>query len=30
MQTTLRIEDRLYREVKAEAAREGLTLILAF
>ncbi len=26
MQTTLRIDDRLYREAKAEAAREGLSL----
>jgi len=26
MQTTLRIDDSLYREAKAEAAREGLTL----
>ena len=26
MQTTLRIDDRLYREAKAEAAREGVTL----
>ena len=26
MQTTLRIDDQLYREAKAEAAREGLTL----
>jgi len=26
MQTTLRIEDRLYREAKAKAAREGVTL----
>jgi hypothetical protein len=26
MQTTLRIDDRLYREAKAEAAREGTTL----
>jgi hypothetical protein len=26
MQTTLRIEDDLYREAKAEAAREGITL----
>ena len=26
MQTTLRIDDGLYREAKAEAAREGLTL----
>jgi predicted DNA binding CopG/RHH family protein len=26
MQTTLRIDDRLYREAKAEAAREGMTL----
>jgi hypothetical protein len=26
MQTTLRINDQLYREAKAEAAREGVTL----
>lgn len=26
MQTTLRIDDQLYREAKAEAAREGITL----
>lgn len=26
MQTTLRIDDRLYREAKAEAARQGVTL----
>lgn len=26
MQTTLRIDDRLFREAKAEAAREGTTL----
>jgi hypothetical protein len=26
MQTTLRIDDRLYREAKAEAARSGLSL----
>jgi hypothetical protein len=26
MQTTLRIDDRLYREAKAEATREGVTL----
>ncbi|MDZ4787713.1 MAG: hypothetical protein SH807_02125 [Blastochloris sp.] len=26
MQTTLRIDDMLYREAKAEAAREGVTL----
>ena len=26
MQTTLRIDDRLYREAKAEAARAGLSL----
>lgn len=26
MQTTLRIDDKLYREAKAEAAREGVTL----
>ena len=26
MQTTLRIDDALYREAKAEAARSGLTL----
>ena len=26
MQTTLRIDDQLYREAKSEAAREGLTL----
>jgi hypothetical protein len=26
MQTTLRIDDRIYREAKAEAAREGVTL----
>lgn len=26
MQTTLRINDRLYREAKTEAARQGLTL----
>ena len=26
MQTTLRIRDDLYREAKAEAAREGMTL----
>ena len=26
MQTTLRIDDRLYREAKAEAARQGMTL----
>lgn len=26
MQTTLRIDDRLYREAKAEAAREGVSL----
>jgi hypothetical protein len=26
MQTTLRLDDQLYREAKAEAAREGLTL----
>jgi antitoxin component of RelBE/YafQ-DinJ toxin-antitoxin module len=26
MQTTLRIDDRLYREAKAEAARMGITL----
>lgn len=26
MQTTLRIDDQLYREAKAEAAREGTTL----
>ncbi len=26
MQTTLRIDDRLYREAKSEAAREGVTL----
>ena len=26
MQTTLRIDDQLYRAAKAEAAREGLTL----
>jgi hypothetical protein len=26
MQTTLRIDDELYREAKAEAAREGVTL----
>jgi len=26
MQTTLRIDDHLYREAKAEAARKGLTL----
>lgn len=26
MQTTLRIDDKLYREAKAEAARQGLTI----
>ena len=26
MQTTLRINDTIYREAKAEAAREGITL----
>lgn len=26
MQTTLRVDDRLYREAKAEAAREGVSL----
>ena len=26
MQTTLRIDDELYREAKAEAARQGVTL----
>lgn len=26
MQTTLRIDDQLYREAKSEAAREGVTL----
>jgi hypothetical protein len=26
MQTTLRIDDQLYREAKTEAAREGITL----
>lgn len=26
MQTTLRIDDRLYREAKAEAARQGKTI----
>jgi len=26
MQTTLRIDNQLYREAKAEAAREGITL----
>lgn len=26
MQTTLRLDDQLYREAKAEAAREGVTL----
>lgn len=26
MQTTLRIDDQLYRDAKAEAAREGVTL----
>ena len=26
MQTTLRIDDQLYREAKAEAARQGITL----
>ncbi len=26
MQTTLRIDDRLYREAKAEAAKEGLSM----
>ncbi|MBO0722117.1 MAG: toxin-antitoxin system HicB family antitoxin [Blastocatellia bacterium] len=26
MQTTLRIEDEIYRKAKAEAAREGITL----
>ncbi len=26
MQTTLRINDNIYREAKAEAAREGMTL----
>ncbi|MCA9415708.1 MAG: ribbon-helix-helix protein, CopG family [Candidatus Omnitrophica bacterium] len=26
MQTTLRIDDQLYREVKAEAARQGITM----
>jgi hypothetical protein len=26
MQTTLRIDDTIYREAKAEAAREGMTL----
>ena len=26
MQTTLRIDDRLYREAKAEAARAGVSL----
>lgn len=26
MQTTLRIDDKLYREAKAEAAREGTTI----
>lgn len=26
MQTTLRIDDHLYREAKAEAARQGVTL----
>ena len=26
MQTTLRIQDELYREAKAQAAREGITL----
>ena len=26
MQTTLRIQDAIYREAKAEAAREGVTL----
>ncbi|HEY5793128.1 MAG TPA: hypothetical protein VIS74_07505 [Chthoniobacterales bacterium] len=26
MQTTLRLDDQLYREAKAEAAREGTTL----
>lgn len=26
MQTTLRIDDRIYREAKAEAARRGITL----
>lgn len=27
MQTTSRIDDRLYREAKAEAARDGVTLM---
>ncbi len=26
MQTTLRVDDQLYREAKAEAAREGITM----
>ncbi len=26
MQTTLRIDDRIYRDAKAEAARQGITL----
>jgi len=26
MQTTLRLDDKLYREAKAEAARQGMTL----
>lgn len=26
MQTTLRIDDKIYREAKAEAARKGITL----
>lgn len=26
MQTTLRIDDKIYREAKSQAAREGLTL----
>lgn len=26
MQTTLRIDDQIYREAKAEAARQGMTL----
>ncbi len=26
MQTTLRIDERLYREAKAEAARQGVTM----
>ncbi len=30
MQTTLRVDDEIYRQAKAEAAREGITLTRFF